>query len=73
MNTLEIFEILTSEITVLYVTFHYRFTKVCLSISLPFAFSIRQALGRCTPAIGCEITDLGKTVDVTNFQHNGQC
>jgi nanoRNase/pAp phosphatase (c-di-AMP/oligoRNAs hydrolase) len=30
-------------------------------------------LGGHTSAIGCEITDFEKTVDITDLQHNGQC
>ena len=40
------------------------------TVALPFAFAIGQSPGRHTPAIGCEITDFGKTVDITDFQHD---
>ena len=40
---------------------------------MSFAFAIGQSLGRCTPAIGCEIADLGKTVDIADLQHDRHC
>jgi hypothetical protein len=37
------------------------------TVALPFTFAIGQSLGRCTPAIGCEISDLRKTFDITDY------
>ncbi len=48
-------------------------TITVFTVAIPLTFAIGQSLGRCTPAIRCEVTDLGKTVDITDFQHNGKC
>ena len=43
------------------------------TVAAAFTFAIGESPGRYTPAIGCEITDFGETVDITDLQHNGQC
>jgi hypothetical protein len=43
------------------------------TVAMPFSFAIGQSQGRRTPAIGCEIVDFVETIDITDFQHNGQC
>ncbi|MGD9245606.1 MAG: hypothetical protein PVH36_11790, partial [Desulfobacterales bacterium] len=35
------------------------------TVTMPFTFAIGQSLGRCTPAIGCEIVDFVETIDIT--------
>ena len=41
------------------------------AIAMPFAFAIWQALRRYTATIGGEISDFGKTADISDLQHNG--
>jgi hypothetical protein len=43
------------------------------SVAMPFTFTIGESPGRGTPAVGCEIPDFGKTIDITDLQHNRQC
>ena len=40
------------------------------TVAAAFTFAIGESPGRYTPAIGCEITHFGKTVDIANLQHN---
>jgi hypothetical protein len=40
------------------------------TVAIPFSFAVGESTGRYTPAIGCEITHFGKTVDIANFQHD---
>jgi len=43
------------------------------TVAAAFTFAIGESPGRYTPAIGCEITDFWKTVDIANLQHDRHC
>ena len=43
------------------------------TVAAAFTFAIGESPGRYTSAIGCEIADFGKTVDIANLQHDRHC
>jgi hypothetical protein len=49
-------------------------TQVAIAIftvATAFAFTVGQPLGWHAPAVGSKVTDLWKTLDVTDLQHDG--